>query len=797
MRRPAAFACGAYILGLATEYFLKINLQLLIIAAVCAGIFLGWIYWKHRLYWGKNRCGLFLVLLFIFGSIQFCIAQNQKDSLSAYADHTVTLVGKIVSIEQKDKEYYRAVIIVTQAQEIGNINKEKVLVNIYGDCPNYYELQGKTANFTGVLALPSPQRNPKCFDYRQYLKTKNIQVILTVNGSQYNCDKKVLNPISHWISKVKYDYKCNLYQAFDHEIAGLILGMVFGDSSGLEDDLYDSFQKNGICHILSVSGLHVAALYLCVNKLFGGRRNVWYNLITLLLLFLYAGLSNFCPSAVRAVVMISLHIFAKYMYCRYDMFTGSAITMAVMLLFNPLSLLNLGFQLSFLAIFTLAVILPAANRIYENTMTTALVAQVGIAPISAYVFNYFSFSAFIANIPVIFISGILIPISMFLLLLSIIGSFGLCTDILGDVFQIISVMAEFLCKLLLYVNDLVYIDKVSFIYVTSPPLWILILYYGFLFFCCSEYFRICFQRKKYFIIRKISILLMALSLLFGNCFSEPFDQAQLVFVDVGQGDCLHIKTPDGKNILVDSGGSATKDIGKTVLLPYLLKNGVKKIDMAFVTHLHTDHFGGLQTLSSYLEIEKLCLYEGNKVIKEEVEKKIGIDPRKFVYLSQGQSIKVYEGVEIQVLYPPKKSIEAYQEMTGEDANENDSSLVFRVVFNGVSVMMTGDIDTTGENQVIQSNQGKMRLKTDILKVAHHGSKYSSSPEFLKVVDPTVGIIQVGKNNYGHPNSEIVKRLEQNGTVVFRNDKSGALGIEVKKNGSIEIVQMISNTEGMD
>ena len=112
-------------------------------------------------------------------------------------------------------------------------------------------------------------------------------------------------------------------------------------------------------------------------------------------------------------------------------------------------------------------------------------------------------------------------------------------------------------------------------------------------------------------------------------------------------------------------------------------------------------------------------------------------------------------------------------------------------------MMTGDIDTNGEGQVIQSNQGQMPLKTDILKVAHHGSKYSSSPEFIKAVDPTIAVIQVGKNNYGHPNSEIIKRLEQNGTVVFRNDKSGALGIEVKKNGSIRIVQMISTSEGMD
>lgn len=797
MRRPAAFTCGAYILGLTTEYFLKINLQLLIIAAICAGTFLSWIYWKHRLYWQKNRCGLFLVILLLFGSIQFCLAQNQKDVLSAYADKTVTLVGKIVSIEQKDEAYYRAVIKVTQAQEIGDINREKILVNIYGDCPNYYRLQGKMATFSGVLSLPSPQRNPKCFDYQKFLQTKNIQVILTVKGSQYKVDQNVLDPIAHWISTVKYDYRYNLYQVFQPEIAGLVLGMVFGDSSGLEDDLYDSFQKNGICHILSVSGLHVAALYICVNKLFGGRRNVWYNLITLLLLLLYAALSNFCPSAVRAVVMISLHIFAKYTYCKYDMFTGSAITMAVMLFFNPLSLLNLGFQLSFLAIFTLAVILPAANRIYENMITTALVAQVGIAPISAYVFNYFSFSAFIANIPVIFISGILIPISMFLLLLSIIGSFGLCTEVLGDIFQIISVMAEFLCKLLLYVNDLVYVDKVSFIYVTSPPLWQLILYYGFLFFCSSEYFRVCFQRKKYRMLGKTLILITAFSILFGNCFSDPFDQTQLVFVDVGQGDCLHIKTPDGRNILVDSGGSATKDIGKTVLLPYLLKNGVKKIDMAFVTHLHTDHFGGLQTLSSYLEIEKLCLYEGNEVIEKKVQQMIGIDSSKFVYLSQGQSIKIGEGVEIQVLYPPKKSLEEYQEMTGEEANENDSSLVFRVVFKGVSVMMTGDMDTNGESKVIQSNQGQMPLKTDILKVAHHGSKYSTSPEFVKTVDPTIAVIQVGKNNYGHPNSEIIKRLEQKGTVVFRNDKSGALGIEVKKNGSIQVVQMIQGTAVMD
>ncbi|MBN7772749.1 DNA internalization-related competence protein ComEC/Rec2 [Clostridium aminobutyricum] len=791
MRRPAAVACGTYILGMATEFFLDINEKNLVIAAIFTSIIFAWAHQKNRLYWKKNRYSLFLVGLFIFGLLQFSFAQNHREILSQHAGEYLTVYGRIVSIEQKDEAYYRAIVKVFQIESIGEINQEKVLINIYGECPDYYDFQGKNARFSGTLSLPSPKRNPRCFDYRQYLSTKNIFVIMTVNGSNYEPEAKAANSIAHWISVVKYDYKRNLYQIFDKEIAGLILGMVFGDSNGLEEDLYDSFQKNGICHILSVSGLHVAALYVCVNKLFGGRRHVCYNLLTLFLLLIYAALSNFCPPVIRAVVMISLHIFAKYMYCKYDMFTGSAITMAVMLFFNPLSLLNLGFQLSFLAIFTLAVILPAANRIYESTITAAMVAQVGIAPISAYVFNYFSFSAFVANIPVIFISGILIPISMFLLLLSILGGFGLYSVQLGDFFQIVSVMAEFLCKLLLYVNDLVYIEKVSFIYVVSPTLWQLILYYSFLFFCCSEYFRICFQRKQYKCIGKILILLVAVSFLFGNCFLEPFDKAQMVFIDVGQGDCLHIKTPDGKNILIDSGGSATKDIGKTILLPYFLKNGVKKIDLAFVTHLHTDHFGGLQTLTSYIDVEKLCLYEGNEVIEKNVEEMIGISKNEFIYLVQGQSIKVGDCVEIQVLYPPEKSIETYKEMAGQEGNENDSSLVFRILFNGVSTLMTGDIDCDGEMQLIRSNTGKIPLKTDILKVAHHGSKYSTSEEFVKTVSAKIAVIQVGKNNYGHPNADIIKRLEQNGTSVFRNDKNGALGIKVKKDGNIEVMQMIS------
>lgn len=798
MRRPAAFLCSAYILGIILEACFKLTyISIFIIAIICLfAMIVGMHFYKnsrHKFY-KKTLCLFFVaIILLTVGALQYNHDSNKVGKLEKLNGEYLTLQGKVVSIIEKDKDKYQMIVDISKIENFGKLKrKEKILVNIYENVPEYHKFPGKNIKIKGFVELPSVRRNPKTFDYRIYLKTKKIATIMNAELTNIQPSKKIYSPYLNKISEIKYTFKRNLYNLFDDNIAGLLMGMIFGDNSGLSQELYDTFQKNGACHILAVSGLHIGALYICINSLLGGKRKIKYYIFIIIVLFFYASLANFSSSVTRAVMMIILHIISKYTYSRYDMFTSGMLTMAFMLFFNPISILNLGFQLSYIAIFTLAVVLPAAERIYKKPITTIFVIQAGISPISAYAFNYFSYSAFIANIPIVFIAGILIPLGMLLLIIStvalIIPECSFVMGIFDFLFQVLGISIEFLCKVLLFINNIAFIEGFSYKYVTSPSLWLVFLYYSLLFFISSEFFRIIWQRKYYKKILYFIILIFCTTFILGNSLNDGFEDTQFIFIDVGQGDCLLIKTSDGKNVLIDSGGSSRFDVGKKTLLPCLLKNGVDKIDMAIITHFHTDHFGGLCSLSKEIPIKKLGLYEVNSVIADEIQEEVGINKKDFIYLTKDDKLEIGKELQINILYPKKRSLEEYSELIEKQEDENALCLVMKINYKGLNLIMNGDIGFEAENSLLKANN--KILKTDILKVAHHGSKYGSSKKFLQSSQPKIAIIQVGKNNYGHPNQDTLRRLEDIGAIIYRNDLQGAIGVEIKKRNEIEIHTMI-------
>ena len=281
-------------------------------------------------------------------------------------------------------------------------------------------------------------------------------------------------------------------------------------------------------------------------------------------------------------------------------------------------------------------------------------------------------------------------------------------------------------------------------------------------------------------IAKYSAAVIAVSLLLGGASSSGFNNCNVTFVDVGQGDCICVNT--GEEVyLFDGGGSENYNLGKGTLRPYLLKNRMGMVDGAFVTHLHTDHYKGICELAREGMVEKLYIYDANRLVQEEILRDTGLQPEDIIYLCKGQEVKLDEGYSVEILWPAGKTESEYREMIARDEDENINSLVMRIDALGTSILVTGDIDEEGERMVIE--EGQEALKVDILKVAHHGSKYSSSDEFLDAVSPGIAVIQVGKNNYGHPTPETLERLAARGVSVYRNDLDGAVGFEIK-NGKI-------------
>jgi competence protein ComEC len=258
-------------------------------------------------------------------------------------------------------------------------------------------------------------------------------------------------------------------------------------------------------------------------------------------------------------------------------------------------------------------------------------------------------------------------------------------------------------------------------------------------------------------------------------FADLKDEMLLNFVDVRQGDCCLIRYA-GKNILIDSGGSDDNyDVGKNILLPYLLTKKITKIDYAFVSHMDSDHCKGLFYVAEHLRIENIIIglqaeeYPNLKMIKEIANRR----KIKIQMLQAGNIININK-IKITVIWPIRESM-----ITENGINNN--SLVFRIDFKNNSFLFTGDIEKVAEEKILETYKYNLKvLDVDVLKVGHHGSKTSSIDNFIFATTPIIALIGVAKNNkYGHPASTTIEKLNKLKCKIYRTDKMGEIKLTFK------------------
>ena len=761
MRRPAVLFSAAFGTGTVMTYMLGISVYVLLVAVTGMAAYAVWmhLYSTHELL--KKVCAVICAVL--LGGLWMGAAALQQDPIADKAGEYVSVTGIITEADFEEDSC--SLVIKRQSA--------KSIVKYYGDFEQLENCIGKSVSVYGKAELPQEQRNPGCFDYRLYLRSCGIQTVIKAESITIIAGREV--PYLRWTGAVRNTFSEKMEQYVDDSRQGLIMAILFGDKTMLDEELYSDFQKNGTAHILAVSGLHTGIIYAFFVFLWRGKKGgVFYVTVTALLMF-YMSLADFSPSVVRAACMIFMHLMAGLLRCRYDLLTSASLTFLAMLIYNPYQLFNVGFQMSFLAVVSLAVIIPFVKRYYQGVFLSAIAIQAGMVPYTAFTFNYISLGSVLANIPVIFVAGIMLPA-------------GVCALISmalpGELFGFLIKMVDICCGLLIHINDFFYVSGKTSFDVISPPVWLLIVYYGVLFFFLSETGQLMVVRKE---CRKIIIAVTAV--IAAAAISVPmtasqFDRAGIVFVDVEQGDCIHIKTDSGKNYLIDGGGDADYDVGLKVLKPYLLKNGVSKIDAAFVTHLHEDHYGGIRSLAADGMVEMIGLYEGNKVTEEQFREETSAVP---FYLHRGYKVELDEGVYIEVISPEPQTDEAYTEMAESEDDENKSSLIMKVSYKGTTVLVTGDIDEDGEAELVREYGSE--LSCDIMKVPHHGSKYSSSDVFVDAADPVLAVFQVGRNNYGHPSEAAIGRYRASGCEIARNDTDGAIGLIVDDDKTFKVINM--------
>ena len=686
-----------------------------------------------------------------------------SDYLEGLEGNNAAVTGRVVSIVKKDDEYFKL-----QLSDVSIISdngarsyKKKILVNVYSDIADYRTVLWDRVYITGAVSIPKERSNPGTFDYRRYLKSVGIRCIITAENIE-NVKK------AGGIAALLKSAKCRTADIFESALgndSAVVMGLLFGETSGIDEDIIETFRRGGTAHVLAVSGLHLGLLYSFLCRFKRKKRSIPADIAIVLALSAYTALAGFTASVVRACLMIFIHIAGNHLNRRYDLISSTCVSMIIILAVNPMQIYSAGFQMSFLAVITLGIMIPLIQKKIKGILLPMIAVQTGMVPHTMYVFNYVSLTSVISNIPVYFIAAAMIPAG--------ISVIAFCW--LPVIAKPAAMITGLFVKLLLWCNDFTYMGGVFTFDVASPSVIFLAVYYIFIFYMCSEAGQIALIRRNY---KKIAAVFAAAVICGAGCsvyLSDGFEKTDMVFVDVGQGDCLHIKA-GGKNLLIDGGGSFNYNVGKSTLKPYLLKNGVTKIDMAIATHLHTDHYQGLKELSQTYRIKKLGVYEANSVNENHLKKEFKTD--EILYLVAGDVINMGRNVSVEVLSPDRGN-------PLDEKDENKNSLVLRVNVKGSSVLMTGDIDEKGEKTLIADTD----IKADILKIAHHGSRYSSCEKFIAVAAPKIAVIQVGKNTYGHPSEEVIKRLEEHKITVLRNDEQGAVGIRVNKAGGFGIVTM--------
>lgn len=629
----------------------------------------------------------------------------------------------------------------------------------------------------GDFKQPETQRNYGGFNYKMYLRSKNIYGSIKVNEYKKISKKKGV----YWgLKRFIYEIRQSIIKLFNNKLsiknASLLRGLIIGDKSDIKEDVLESFRNASLSHILAISGAHFSYIILIlnfINKKIKVKK-LGYLLSILVMLF-FMELTGSTTSVLRAGIMNIVVIISKLIYRKCDFWTNLSLSLLIQMLINPYVIFDVGLQLSYLGVIGIVTLYEKVFRILKfKIISVTIAANIIIIPIMMYNFNTLSFSFIISNI---FASILLGPI-IILGILSVIFRFKI-------IFLILNILLSLLTKIADIFGSIEFLS----INVITPSIISIFIYYLIVYIVFYKV-KSCMKLKKFLILLICAVLILNLNY---EAINATIKQELLInFIDVSQGDCTLIRF-EGKNILIDGGGSTDKNnnIGKQVLLPYLLDKKITNIDYMIISHFDSDHSQGLMYIINKIKVRKIIIgiqkerYPNyiklcNIVENHNKKQKNKKDRIEINTILEGDSINIKE-LKLICLWPNSKKLI-------NENSINNNSLVLKLLYGKFSMLFTGDIEEIAEKVILKEyNLNQELLKSTILKVAHHGSKTSSSDELLKVVSPSIALIGVGKDNkFGHPSNENIQKLKNNKISVYRTDKMGEIAMKVSNMGKIKI-----------
>ncbi len=767
-RRPVLWILPAYIAGIMLSAILRADILLLfliMLGTILAAAFL--------------RRAMFLVILClagVLGLLRGNLYYLWLDQPTPFSNQAVVLAGEVSGSPQAEPGEVHLVLKLKSVAVKGKsyAADDRVRISVYlnnwGEPVEGQDTEviarlkaGDLVEARGTLKVPTGPRNPGGFDYKSYLARRGIRYIMTAEPK----DITLLREGSPYapaniLSTLRERAAAGLEAAVGGVEGDLLKAMLLGQSWLIDSKIRDSFSRTGLAHILAISGLHVGFIALLLNKVSEllGLRNRGAFIFKTLTLALYCLLVGATASVVRATIMAVILYAGQLLRRKPDMLNSTAVAAFVILLIKPMDVYEPGFQLSFVTVVSIALfykgimekirILPAKiAAIFAVTLS----AQLGAMPLIAYHFNIVSLSTLAANPLLIPLFGLLVMAGFIIMPIGI---------LVPGLSSYPGLALKLVCRLLLDINAAISSLPGSFITVISPSIAAILVFYLVLWIISRE--RPAFIRKPAIVSAMLVLVFLTGSMIWH--FALPRD-LEVVFLDVGQGDCAYIRTPDGLDILVDGGGRPMTDTGEDVVIPFLLKKGVSSLDLVIMSHCHDDHIKGLVSViermrvDCFMEFPPLEPGESYAALKSAVAKRV----RETYCVTGGEVFKAGRDLTLNILYP-KDTVA--KELYGGD--ENNNSLVIRLDYKDTSILFTGDIEGPVEQYLVKGGLPSI----DILKVPHHGSKTSSTQAFLEALSPNIGVIQVGSNSFGHPSPEVLERMEELGIDIYRNDINGAV-----------------------
>lgn len=735
----------------------------------------------------------------VTGYLLTCKEVEKKDALYLMEEQQVTVSGKISKITETQYGFN----YIVKADRLGEIDN----ISLFVESEEQYDVKlGNRVKIIGQLEKFEDARNQGNFSLKKYYMTLGIYgkiecSKLQVIENRIDVIKENLRLLKQEIG-TKIDNICSdenkgIFKICNSENGGILKAILLGDKQEIDTDIKNLYQLNGISHILAISGLHISFIGMLIYSVIRKKMKfIPAAFVSMSIVILFSIMTGFGFATIRATIMFGMKIIGEVLGRSYDVETSISLACIFIVSSNPFAILNSGFQMSFAAIIGANIVWKRVRdfcgqkgKIFQ-AVGFSLTISILMNPIIAW--NYY-------QIPIysVFLNLIVVPF------MGVVIAGGLAALIAAYIYLPVGRIFIMPSCIILQLYTLL-CDAVSKIpgynlICGKPSIWVVLLYYGvivFVFIAMEVWIRKEERKKKerkisrhgeviesekekrrrlrkVFIKKCVCLGVIFVGITF-SLFAKRIKGLEISFMDVGQGDGILMQTKE-VTITVDGGSSDVTEVGKYRIIPFLKSKGIRKIDYAIVSHWDSDHISGLKELlqqqgNDQINIENLILSKTDLLDGEYIElTHLAEKAKTKVFTIKQGDIMKFGKLKIVCIHPGK-------DFSATDRNEYSN--ILKVDYGDFKMLLTGDVGTETEPYFIDSLEDKYT----VLKVPHHGSKYSASEEFLRKITPKYAIISAGvSNSYGHPHQELIERLQKQGIDIYCTKERGQ--VILKTNGS--------------